>query len=167
MRKTLVRLLATTVIGFVTAGGVALVGASAASAAPSSSYGRALYQITWSLNCDNRAAACAFDPTIGLGGFWGWVALMPSSTPGTGADNGQETVCGHSLVPGAGPGGALHAPIDSTWNMISAPPVLPAVDPNGNYLVINDTFGLFPVPATPGHYKVSVEGATGEITVAP
>jgi hypothetical protein len=166
MHRLMARLLATTVIGFVTAGGVVLVGASAASAAPSS-YSGAQYQITWSLNCDNRAAMCASDPKIGLGGFWGWVALMPSSTPGTGTDNGQETVCGHSVVPGAGPGGAFHAPIDSTWNMVSLPPVLPAVDPGGNYLVINDNFGLFPVPATYGHYKISTEGATGEITVAP
>jgi hypothetical protein len=149
-------------------GGMALVGSPAAGAATGGRYSGAIYQITWSLNCDSRSATCASDPLIGLGGFWGWVALMPSTTPGTGADNGQETVCGHSLVPGASPGGAFHAPIDSIWDAFSSPvPPGPVADPNGNYLMINDSFGLFPVPATYGHYAVSFEGATGQITIAP
>ena len=36
-----------------------------------------------------------------------------------------------------------------------------------NTQVLNHPFGLFPVSATYGHYKVSLEGAKGEITVAP
>jgi hypothetical protein len=169
MRRVMARSLAATVMGVLAAGGVALLGSSAASAS-ASDYSGAQFQITWSLNCTNRAAACATDPNLGggPGGFWGWVALIPSNTPGTGSDSGQETVCGHSLVPGAGPGGAFHTSFDSTWNEFSSPnPPGPVTDPNGNYLAINDPFSLFPVPATYGHYHVSFEGATGEITVAP
>lgn len=168
MKRSRVKRMVSLVVGFAAAGGSMLLAPAAAGAA-GSSYSGAQYQITWSLNCTNRSAACATDPNIGgLGGFWGWVALMPSSTPGTGLDNGQETVCGHSYVPGAAPGGAGHASFDSTWISFNSPtPVGPVVDPNGNYLVINDPFGLFPVPATYGHYTVSFEGATGQITVAP
>jgi hypothetical protein len=146
--------------GSLTAGiSFAAFGPSVAHAA--SSYSGAQYQVTWSLNCDNRSAACATDPNIGLGGFWGWVALLPNRT-----DNGQETVCGHSLVPGGGPGGAFHQSFDSTW--FSSPTVRgPVADPSGNYLVVNDDFGLFPVPATYGHYSVSFEGATGMVNIAP
>jgi hypothetical protein len=145
----------------------AAVGSTAAHAG--SSYSGAQFQITWSLNCDNRSAACASDPNIGgLGGFWGWAALMPANSQGVQNDNIQETVCGHASPPGSGPGGAFHMSVDSTWfEFNSSTPVGPVVDPSGNYLVINDNFGLFPVPATPGHYKVSFEGATGEVQVSP
>ena len=138
-------------------------GATAASASTPGGYSAgAVYQITWSLNCDNRSAACASDLNIGLGGFWGWVALLPANANGVQADNGQETVCAH---PG---GGAFHQSIDSTWLMISpSSQPGPVADPNGHYLVINDPFGLFPVPATMGHYSVSFEGATGQIQVSP
>lgn len=165
MRTRRASWLAASVVGVLAAGGLTLFAPGVAGA--SSDYSHAQFQITWSLNCTNRAAVCASDPTIGPGGFWGWVALIPSATPGTGSDTGQETGCGHSLVPGAGPGGAFHTSFDSTWSEFSLPfPPGPVTDPNGNYLAINDPFGLFPVPATPGHYHVSFEGATGEITVA-
>ena len=150
--------------------GVAAVAALFGFAAPAqagSDYSHAQFQVTWSLNCTSRSAACASDPNIGLGGFWGWAALIPSSTSGTGSDTGQETVCGHSLVPGPR-GGAFHQSFDSTWFEFQSPVQPgPLADPNGNYLVLNDPFGLFPVPATYGHYSVSFEGATGEVTVAP
>jgi len=160
------RSLAATVTGVLAAGSLALVGSSSASA--SSDYSHAQFQVTFSLNCTSRSAACATDPNIGLGGVWGWVALIPSSTPGTGSDTGQETGCGHSLVPGAAPGGAGHVSFDSTWNEFSSPvPPGPVTDPNGNYLVLNDPFQLPPLPATYGHYSVSFEGAKGQITIAP
>jgi len=142
----------------------------AGSAQAGSDYSHAQFQVMWSLNCTDRSAACASDPDIGLGGFWGWAALLPSGTAGTGSDSGQETVCGHSSTPGGGPGGAgaFHTSFDSTWIEFHSPvPPGPVADPNGNYLMLNDLFGLFPVPATYGHYSVSFEGATGEITIAP
>lgn len=146
---------------------VAALFAFAAPAQAGSDYSHAQFQVTWSLNCTSRSAVCASDPNIGLGGFWGWAALIPSGTSGTGSDTGQETVCGHSLVPGPR-GGAFHLPFDSTWFEFQSPVQPgPVADPNGNYLVLNDPFGLFPVPATYGHYSVSFEGATGEVTVAP
>ena len=152
----------------VAVGALGVLLAFAGSAQAGSDYSHAQFQVMWSLNCTNRTAACASDPDIGLGGFWGWAALIPSGTAGTGSDTGQETVCGHSSVPGGGPGGAFHLSFDSTWNEFHSPVQPgPVADPNGNYLVLNDAFGLFPVPATYGHYSVSIEGATGEITIAP
>jgi hypothetical protein len=138
------------------------IGSAAAHASGGGYSSGAVYQITWSLNCDNRSAACASDPNIGLGGFWGWVALLPADAHGVQADNGQETVCGH---PG---GGALHQSFDSTWvSFSSSMPPGPVTDPNGKYILIQDPFGLFPVPATMGHYSVSFEGAKGQIQVSP
>lgn len=168
MHKLMARSLAAIVMGVLATGGVALLSSSAASAS-GSDYSGAQFQVTWSLNCTDRSAPCASDPQIGgLGGFWGWAALIPSNTPGTGSDTGQETVCGHSSTPGTGRGGAFHQSFDSTWNEFNSPvPPGPVTDPNGNYLALNDDFGLFPVPATYGHYSVSFEGATGEITIAP
>lgn len=132
-----------------------------------SSYSGAVYQVTWSLNCISRSAACATDPHIGLGGFWGWVALMPATGEGVQSDNGQETVCGHNPTPGPR-GGAFHSSFDSNWfSFRSSVQPGPVADPNGRYLVINDPIGLFPVPATLGHYAVSFEGATGEIQISP
>ena len=158
--------LAASVVGVLAVGGLTLFAPGVAGA--SSDYSHAQFQVTFSLNCTDRSAACATDPSIGLGGVWGWVALIPSSTPGTGTDTGQITGCGHSLVPGAGPGGAGHVSFDSTWNEFSSPfPPGPVADPNGNYLALNDPFGLFPFPATYGHYSVSFEGAHGNITIAP
>lgn len=92
---------------------------------------------------------------------------MPADANGVGADNIQETVCGHSLTPGPR-GGAFHLSVDSTWvSLSSSEPPGPVADPYGKYLVINDEFGLFPVPATFGHYTVNFEGATGQIQVSP
>lgn len=122
-----------------------------------SDYSGAVHQITYSLNCDN--ATCA--PVFGLGGAWGWIALMPNST-----GQAQETVCSH---PGPG-SGAFHLSVDITnWSVVhSATPIGPAVDPNGNYLVMTpNPFGLPPFPATPGHYAFSPAGANGQVTIAP
>jgi hypothetical protein len=106
---------------------------------------------------------------FGLGGEWGCVAL----TPGSGGQ-AQVTGCDH-ITGGGGRGsaGAGHSAFDASWAEISCPvaptPITPT-DPNGNYLVINGPaasgFGLV-VPATYGHYSVALDGATGEITIAP
>jgi hypothetical protein len=139
--------------------------ALAGSAQAQSNYNGAQYQVELSLNCNNPSAPC--QQIFGLGGIWGWIALMPG-----GVGNAQITDCGHSGPGGGGPGGAGagHISFDPTWSTFSSPvapsPITPT-DPNGQYLNIVNTLGLPPVPATYGHYSVSFMGAKGEITIAP
>lgn len=136
----------------------------AASAQAQSNYSGALYQVTFSLNCNNPSAPCQH--IFGLGGEWGWVALMPGGT-----GNAEVTGCGHSGA-GGGPAGATHVSFDPTWTTFASPtsptPVTPT-DPNGEYLHISSppSVGLPPFPATYGHYSVAFMGATGQITIAP
>lgn len=145
-----------------------------------SDYSHAQYQITLSLNCNHPATvACA--NFVGLGGEWGWIALNGSPAGGTG--NAQITGCGH--VPGQG-SGAGHESYDPAWQLLTgvtqtpfltggpvdpANPLLAPTDPNGNYLSIapSPDGGVppFTVPATFGHYSISWDGASGQITVAP
>ena len=138
----------------------------------SSDYSHAQAQVTFSLNCNGSAAnppPCS--QIFGLGGLWGWIAVLPNGTT-----NVQATGCGHT-GPGGGPGsaGAGHSAFDGTWIQISSPggppsPITP-VDPHGEYYVFTDAnsmaTGIPPVPATPGHYSISFAGAKGEITIAP
>jgi len=137
---------------------------SGTAAAGGSDYSHAQLQITFSLNCDNPKAPC--QNVFGLGGAWGWIAILPNGTA-----NAQVTECGHT-VGGGGPGsaGAGHISFDSTWEMFSSPvapsPVTPT-DPNGLYINVDNNVGLAPFPATPGHYSISLLGAKGEITIAP
>jgi hypothetical protein len=137
---------------------------SGTAAAGGSDYSHAQYQITFSLNCDKPTAPC--QNVFGLGGAWGWIALLPNGTA-----NAQVTECGHT-VGGGGPGqqGAGHISFDSTWEPFSSPfppsPVTPT-DPNGQYINVDNAIGLPPFPATYGHYSISLLGAKGEITIAP
>jgi hypothetical protein len=142
----------------------AAVFAFAGTAQAGSDYSHAQLQVTFSLNCDKPTAPC--QNVFGLGGAWGWIALLPNMTA-----NAQVTECGHN-VGGGGPGlqGAGHISFDSTWTMFSSPvppsPVTPT-DPNGEYIVVANNVGLPPFPATPGHYSISILGAQGQITIAP
>jgi hypothetical protein len=142
----------------------AAIFAVAGPAQASSDYSHAQYQVTFSLNCNNPSAPC--QNVFGLGGIWGWIALLPDGTA-----NAQVTDCGHT-VGGGGPGGAGagHTAFDSTWTTFSYPgppsPITP-VDPNGMYIHVVNSIGLPPFPATYGHYSISFLGAKGEITIAP
>jgi hypothetical protein len=149
----------------------AAVFAVAGPAQASSDYSHAALQVTFSLNCNGSAANPApCSQVFGLGGIWGWIAVLPDGTT-----NAQVTDCGHT-GPGGGPGsaGAGHTGFDGTWTEISSPvpptPITP-LDPNGNYLVWTDPtaagLGLPPMPATPGHYSISFLGAKGQETIAP
>lgn len=153
------KLLASLVVAVAAA---AAVFAFASPARASSDYSHAQFQVTFSLNCNNPSAPC--QQVFGLGGIWGWIALMPNGT-----GNAQVTDCGHT-VGGGGQGGAQHMSFDPTWLPFSSPvapsPITPT-DPNGNYLLINNNIGLPPFPATPGHYSVTFMGARGQITIAP
>jgi hypothetical protein len=149
----------------------AAVFAVAGPAQASSGYSHAALQVTFSLNCNGSAANPApCSQIFGLGGLWGWIAVMPDGTT-----NVQATDCGHT-GPGGGAGsaGAGHIGFDGTWTEISSPvppsPITP-VDPNGQYLLFTDAtsgaVGLPPMPATPGHYSISFMGAKGQETIAP
>ena len=56
------------------------LGSAAAFTGPAhaSDYSGAQYQVTFSLNCNNPSAPC--QQVFGLGGIWGWIALMPDGT---------------------------------------------------------------------------------------
>jgi hypothetical protein len=143
---------------------LATVFAFATPARAGSDYSHAQYQVTFSLNCNNPSAPC--QNVFGLGGIWGWIALLPD-----GSANAQVTDCGHT-VGGGGPGGAGagHSAFDSTWEMFSSPvapsPITPT-DPNGEYINVDNSLGLPPFPATYGHYSITFMGAKGQITIAP
>jgi len=139
--------------------------AGSAQAGGGSDYSHAQYQVTFSLNCDKPSAPC--QNVFGLGGAWGWIALLPDNTA-----NAQVTECGHFVAGAGGPGlqGAGHISFDSTWSTFSSAtpptPVTPT-DPNGQYIYVANSIGIPPFPATYGHYSISFLGAKGEITIAP
>ena len=161
MRFRRARWLLTACLSTLAVGGFALLAPAGAMAQSS-----AQYRVTFSLNCDH--ASCA--PMFGYGGEWGSVALTPD-----GGGQAQVTDCGHT-VGGGGPGlaGAFHQALDVTWQAFSSPvaptPITPT-DPNGNYLSFSgppgpNQFALV-VPATYGHYTLTLDGAKAEITIAP
>lgn len=140
---------------------IPLVGVSGTAQA-ASDYSHAQFQVTFSLNCNNPSAPC--QQIFGLGGIWGWIALMPG-----GGGQAEVTDCGHSGA-GGGPAGAQHSSFDVSWvefSSSSAPTPITPTDPNGHYLGISNSLGLPPFPATIGHYSVSFLGARGEVTIAP
>jgi len=109
----------------------------------------AVYQVTFSMNCNNPGF-CGSD---NLGGFWGWAAFNSDGTV-----DAELTGCGH--LRGVG-GGAGHFHADATGWFIS----------NGTFWTVDetDTFvghgtpttSFTPgaqdtgIPAAPGHYSAS------------
>ena len=146
----------------------ALVSFTPAAAHAASDYNGAVYQVEISLNCTNPTAPCK--DVFGLGGVWGWIALMPGGT-----GNAQIADCGHSTGPVHTGAGAGHISYDPNWWIVYRPdgppdPTSP-VDPNGQYIIIDGVPGPnshpFVVPATYGHYSVSFLGAFGQVQIAP
>ncbi len=138
-----------------------------------SDYSGAQYQVEFSLNCTNPSALCYTQH--GLGGIWGWMALMPDHT-----GNAQVTECSHTYA-GSGPGGAGagHESFDPTWGTTFIPLAVaeahffPAIDPNNMYIVLDPTtepadIHVPPLPASPGQYSLNPAlGANGSVTIAP
>ncbi len=150
-----------------------VLGATSAHAA--SDYSGAAYQVEISLNCTKPGAPC--QNIFGLGGVWGWIALMPGDATKTwGTGNAQITECGHAGAGGGG-AGAGHESYDPSWSVFtsSTPPTPPSPttpkDPNNTYIYIagspDGQVAPFIVPATYGHYSLSFMGAFGQETVAP
>ena len=104
-----------------------------AGTAPAAAYGNnAVYQITFSFNCNTVNDPC-FEQ-FGFSGLWGWIALNSD-----GSADIQATECGHDR---AGSGGAIHFGGDGIWTL------------TGGMLVIPPGVLPFPLafPATPDRY---------------
>jgi hypothetical protein len=123
-----------------------------------------VYQLTFSLNCDNKASPLCAPDMFGLGGVWGWVE--PDSD---GTADGTVTFCGHNQ----GPSGAFHQNLEGvTWSIVPASQLdgrfTVGTDPGGNYIVFDPAspIGFLAFPATPNHYSVSFgPGITAQGTV--
>ncbi len=149
---------------------LSLTGVSAYAA---SDYSGAQYQVEFSLNCTDPSALCYTQH--GLGGIWGWMALMPDHT-----GNAQVSDCSHTDA-GTGPegAGAEAVSFDPTWGTTFVPlsvaeaHFFPVIDPNNMYIVLVPTtepagVHVPPLPATPGHYALNPAlGAEGSVTIAP
>jgi hypothetical protein len=127
---------------------------SLAAAAPmaAADYGSsALYQITFSQNCNNASFCLGGDD--GLGGDWGWAAFNTDHT-------GDLVIafCGH--LKGFG-GGAGSERVDLTWDY----------DASGFFVITSASdpsfVGQSPIPTTPGHYNMHpAPGVAIEVTLA-
>lgn len=125
-------------------------------AVASSDYSHAQYQLTLSLNCNDRAQ-CG-------GGFgeWGWIALVPDGTGTGGTGNAQMTLCGRG-------GGALHESYDPNWSYTTQGGAV--ADPNGMYIHIDGSpdgnVRPLTIPTTYGHYSFTIGPISVQATVAP
>jgi hypothetical protein len=136
---------------------VAVVGLMVAGASSASAYGSDhVYQLTFSLNCNNKSSELCTPQVFGLGGFWGWIELDGASTAATSGDyDATLTGCNHLTGTQAG---AVHTNVEEgAWATMSSAQ-LPAgvfpvgTDPNDRYLVPFGTGLAF--PSTPGHYSM-------------
>jgi hypothetical protein len=148
---------------------VAVVGLLVAGASSASAYGSDhVYQLTFSLNCNNKSSQLCTPQVFGLGGFWGWIELDGASVSATSGDyDATLTGCNHLTGTQAG---AVHTNVDGgPWAILNSANFPPGtfavgVDPNDQYLVPFGTGLAFPV--TPGHYSLSFgPGITAQSTV--
>jgi hypothetical protein len=123
-----------------------------------------VYQLTFSLNCDNKASQLCAPTAFGLGGVWGWIE--PDSD---GTADATITFCAHSQ----GFNGADHANLGGVeWSIVPASqldgrfPV--GNDPTGNYIVFDSSSPLsfLAFPVTANKYSISFgPGVTAQSTV--
>jgi hypothetical protein len=126
---------------------VVLLAVTVVSARPvQAGYQRAVYQVEFSLNCNNPSL-CGSN----LGGFWAWGALYADGT-----FDAELTGCGHSIS--GAPAGAQNMSADGHWAII-----------NGMLVIIQETDTFTGTmqgtvvespdvpnvigPAQPGHYS--------------
>jgi hypothetical protein len=140
-----------------TVGGV--FGTSAAQA-----YGTShVYQLTYSLNCDNSGSPLCAPTAFGLGGAWGWIE--PDSD---GTADAQATFCGHQQ----GFNGATHVSLNVAWSIVPSSQLggrfAVGTDPTGHYIVFDSSspLGFIAFPVTANHYSMSFgPGVTTQATV--
>ncbi len=122
-------------------------GVSTSTATPVAAYGNdAIYQIEFSLNCNDRTDPFCTD-RVGLGGLWGWIEVDSD-----GFADVELTGCSHGFDT-APYGRADHFSGDIPWSYTTTQGEFPWVDPNGQYVSIG---GAFVFPATPGHYSFTL-----------
>ena len=101
---------------------IAIAGSTAS---PAAAYGNdAIYQIEFSLNCNDRTSPFCTQ-VVGLGGLWGWIAVDDD-----GFADVEVTFCGHGF-PLAPHGGAGHLSADIPWTYTTTPGEFP-VHSTGN-----------------------------------
>jgi hypothetical protein len=122
-----------------------------------------VYQLTYSLNCDDKTSPLCAPDVFGLGGAWGWIE--PDSD---GMADAQITFCSH----GQGEHGAFHESLDVSWSIVDESQLgdrfAVGTDPNGQYIVFDETsdLGFIAFPVTPDHYTVTFgPGIRAESTV--
>jgi hypothetical protein len=122
-----------------------------------------VYQLTFSLNCNDRTSPLCAPDALGLGGVWGWIE--PDSD---GTADATVTFCGHQQ----GFNGAFHENLDEVpWSIVTGSQLNGAfpvgTDPTDHYIVFPGTdlaFVAFPV--TPNHYSTRFgPGITAQSTV--
>jgi hypothetical protein len=128
-------------------------------------YGRDhVYQLTFSLNCNDRNSPLCAPDNFGLGGVWGWIE--PDSD---GTADATITFCGH----GQGPNGAFHENLDEVpWSIVPESQLggrfAVGTDPTAQYIVFdgNSDLGFLAFPVTPDHYSMRFgPGITAQGTV--
>jgi hypothetical protein len=139
--------------------GTAAIAVTSIAAQSAGAYGgQATYQVTFSLNCDNRSSAFCTS-VVGLGGEWGWFAFNPDGTV-----DAQLTFCSHE-----GQNGAFHASVDGIWK-IGAPTDPPVFGQSADFLVSTDggkTWQDTDIPGAAGHYSAKMgPGISAEAQVA-
>jgi len=127
-----------------------------AGATPAAAYGSdAVYQITFSFNCDDKVL-CAAGPNspFGPGGFWGWIELDSTIHPGAMTGGHADIVatgCDHDRAT-APFGGADHFNLDGNWKFVGA------TIETGALFVTTTVPGAGPMtlvfPSNPGHYSM-------------
>jgi hypothetical protein len=140
-----------------------LTGALGASAAQAYSTSH-VYQLTFSLNCDNQASPLCAPNVFGLGGTWGWIE--PDSD---GTADATVTFCAHDQ----GFNGAFHQNLSGvTWSVVPESQLggrfAVGIDPTGNYIVFDPAspLGFLAFPVTANHYSISFgPGITAQSTV--
>jgi hypothetical protein len=161
MRRIMRALLAVVVPGAMT---VAMVG-GAFGAPAAQAYGTDhVYQLTYSVNCNDKNSPLCTPDVFGLGGAWGWIE--PDSD---GTADAAVTFCSHAK----GQHGAFHENLDGvTWSIVSGSDLegrfAVGVDPADQYIVFDITsdIGFIAFPATPSHYSMSFgPGVTSQATV--
>jgi hypothetical protein len=122
-----------------------------------------VYQLTYSLNCNDRSSPLCAPDVFGLGGAWGWIE--PDSD---GTADATATFCGH----GQGFNGAFHENLDEIpWAIVPESELDGAfavgVDPTGQYIVFpGSDIGFVAFPVTPNHYSTRFgPGITAQATV--
>ena len=129
-------------------------------ASPASAYGGGanhdMWQIGFSMNCNNPSLSLCAD--IGTGGDWGWVEFDRSADGTQTWGDAQTTFCFHTV--GGGGAGAGHTTIDITsWTISDTGTFVVSGTETDSFRGMTETRTLIDedsgIPSRPGHYTAS------------